>query len=72
MQHLDCRGLACPGPVIRVKKALEMADGKMITVFVDNEANTAALGYYNYADRAKADNLAYLSIGVGMAAGLVL
>jgi predicted NBD/HSP70 family sugar kinase len=43
-----------------------------VSVFLDNEANTAALGYYNYADRAKASNLAYLSIGVGMAAGLVL
>lgn len=43
-----------------------------IPVFLDNEANTAALGYHNYADRAKAQNLAYLSIGAGMAAGLVL
>ncbi|VGO19286.1 ROK family transcriptional regulator [Pontiella sulfatireligans] len=43
-----------------------------VPVYLSNEANTAALGYYNYADRSKAQNLAYLSIGVGMAAGLML
>lgn len=43
-----------------------------LPVYLDNEANTAALGYYNYADQARAQNLTYLSIGVGMAAGLVL
>lgn len=41
-------------------------------VYLGNEANTSALGYYNYADNSKADNLVYLSIGVGMAAGLML
>jgi predicted NBD/HSP70 family sugar kinase len=43
-----------------------------IPVHLDNEANTAALGYYNYADHFNALNLVYLSIGVGMAAGLML
>lgn len=43
-----------------------------IPVFLDNEANTSALGYHAYADRSKASNLAYLSIGGGMAAGLIL
>ncbi|MCK4564524.1 MAG: ROK family transcriptional regulator [Verrucomicrobia bacterium] len=43
-----------------------------LTVYLDNEANTAALGYYAYADLFSARNLAYLSIGVGMAAGLIL
>jgi len=43
-----------------------------LAVQLDNEANTAALGYYAYADRFNARNLAYLSIGVGMAAGLIL
>jgi predicted NBD/HSP70 family sugar kinase len=43
-----------------------------IPVFLDNEANAAALCYYNYTDRLNALNLAYISIGVGMAAGLVL
>ncbi len=43
-----------------------------IPVYLDNEANTSALGYFAYADRSNAHNLAYLSIGVGMAAGLIL
>lgn len=43
-----------------------------LTVYLDNEANTAALGYHAYADRFNARNLAYLSIGAGMAAGLIL
>ena len=41
-------------------------------VHIDNEANTSALGYHAYADRSNARNLAYLSIGVGMAAGFML
>lgn len=37
-QEIDCRGLACPQPVINAKKALEkIAAGTIITI-VDNEA----------------------------------
>lgn len=43
-----------------------------IPVYLDNEANTSALGYYNYGTSSTASNLAYLSIGAGMAAGLML
>jgi N-acetylglucosamine repressor len=43
-----------------------------LPVYLDNEANTSALGYHSYSDRSKAKNLVYLSIGVGMAAGLML
>jgi predicted NBD/HSP70 family sugar kinase len=43
-----------------------------LPVLLDNEANTSAMGYYTYSDRSNALNLAYLSIGVGMAAGLIL
>lgn len=36
-RHLDVRGVACPGPVISTKKALEeMEQGELITI-VDNE-----------------------------------
>lgn len=34
----DCRGLDCPAPVIRVKKALENAGGAAVRVIVDNGA----------------------------------
>jgi predicted NBD/HSP70 family sugar kinase len=43
-----------------------------LPVHLDNEANTSALGYHAYADRFNSRNLAYLSIGAGMAAGLIL
>ena len=33
---LDCRGLPCPQPVMQTKKA--MAEGKMVTTIVDNDA----------------------------------
>ncbi|MDD5095598.1 MAG: sulfurtransferase TusA family protein [Dehalococcoidia bacterium] len=32
---IDCRGLACPEPVVRTNKALEQADE--VTAIVDNE-----------------------------------
>ena len=38
MKLLDCRGLACPAPVLTTKQAID-ADGlKELTVIVDNEA----------------------------------
>lgn len=37
-QQLDCRGLACPQPVLRVKEALE-AGAEVLEVLVDNEAS---------------------------------
>ena len=40
MKTLDCRGLACPGPVIQVKNALEeLPQGETVTVQVDSEAS---------------------------------
>jgi selenium metabolism protein YedF len=33
---VDCRGLACPQPVVQAKKA--MAEGEMVTTIVDNDA----------------------------------
>ena len=38
MQELDCRGLACPQPVLNVKDALEGMTQGRLTVIVDNEA----------------------------------
>lgn len=35
---IDCRGLACPGPVISTKKALEETASGRLTIIVDNEA----------------------------------
>lgn len=39
MDVIDCRGLACPGPVLRAKQALEeAAPGEAIALLVDGEA----------------------------------
>ena len=36
---VDCRGLACPVPVLKTKEALESVDSGVITVIVDNRAS---------------------------------
>jgi len=36
MSEVDARGLSCPLPVIRTKKALEQSSDKQVTVIVDN------------------------------------
>ncbi len=39
MRELDCRGLACPEPVIRTKEALDgMEEGEELCVLVDGES----------------------------------
>ena len=37
-KHLDCRGLACPNPVIKTKQLVDQGDVQQITVLVDNPA----------------------------------
>jgi selenium metabolism protein YedF len=40
MKSIDCRGLACPGPVIHVKKAMEeLSAGDTLEVKVDSDAS---------------------------------
>ena len=40
MKNLDCRGLACPGPVIQVKKSLEKTPaGSSFSIDLDSEAS---------------------------------
>lgn len=38
MKEIDCRGLACPAPVLKTKEAIEKAGLTEITIIVDNEA----------------------------------
>jgi selenium metabolism protein YedF len=38
MQSIDCRGLACPAPVLKTKELLENEALQQLTVVVDNEA----------------------------------
>jgi selenium metabolism protein YedF len=38
MREIDCRGLACPAPVISTKKALEESGGASVQILLDNGA----------------------------------
>jgi selenium metabolism protein YedF len=38
MKEIDCRGMACPAPVLQTKEILEKEGPEAITVTVDNEA----------------------------------
>ena len=38
MINLDCRGLACPAPVLQTKEAIEKEHPSIIKITVDNEA----------------------------------
>jgi selenium metabolism protein YedF len=38
MKKIDCRGLACPAPVLQTKEMIEKESPETITVTVDNEA----------------------------------
>ncbi|MFO7886184.1 MAG: sulfurtransferase-like selenium metabolism protein YedF [Desulfobacteraceae bacterium] len=37
-KEIDCRGLACPAPVLKAKEAIEQQDTQSISVLVDNDA----------------------------------
>lgn len=37
-KEIDCRGLACPAPVLQTKEAIEKEHSNVIKVVVDNEA----------------------------------
>jgi len=39
IKEIDCRGLACPAPVLQTKEALEKEHPQVIRVLVDNEAS---------------------------------
>ena len=46
MESIDCRGLACPAPVLSVKKAIEEDGLAEVTVIVDNEAAKQNVGRF--------------------------
>jgi selenium metabolism protein YedF len=39
VKEIDCRGLACPAPVLQTKEAMEKDNPDLIKVVVDNEAS---------------------------------
>ncbi len=57
MAELDCRGLACPAPVLRTKDFLETHNPKNVNILVDNVAAaenvSRFLGYKGYEVEVK-------------------
>jgi selenium metabolism protein YedF len=43
---LDCRGLACPNPVIKTKELIDQGDVQQLTVLVDNPAAQENVGRF--------------------------
>ena len=42
-RELDCRGLACPAPVLQTKQTIEKENLSEIRVIVDNQAAKARI-----------------------------
>jgi selenium metabolism protein YedF len=67
MHELDCRGLACPGPVLNVKNTLEKEAPAAIAVLVDNEAArqnvSRFLEHHNYQVCSEGEGNGVLVIG---------
>ncbi|WP_372518824.1 ROK family protein [Candidatus Ruminimicrobiellum ovillum] len=55
---------------VQLKKDIEKLTGK--TVFVDNDANTAAIGAYWLDVKAKADNMVCVTLGTGVGGGIII
>lgn len=55
---------------VPLKKEIEKLTKK--TVFVDNDANTAAIGAYWLDVKAKADNMVCVTLGTGVGGGIII
>ena len=56
MEHLDCRGLSCPGPVIQAKKVLEKTSpGGSFSIELDSEASRDNVRRFAESRGAKVD-----------------
>ena len=55
---------------VQLKRDIEKLTGKK--VFVDNDANTAAIGAYWLDIKAKADNMVCVTLGTGVGGGIII
>jgi len=66
-ERLDCRGLACPGPVLKTKELLDRGGVQRITVLVDNGAAgenvSRFLGRFGYRVEVSEGDGAFTVIG---------
>lgn len=67
MKEIDCKGLACPGPVLRTKDVLENSRPDVIKVIVDNEASKQNVKRFlesqNYKVNIETDDSLFYVIG---------
>ena len=67
MNRIDCRGLACPAPVLQTKRLIEKEGPGLVQIALDNEAageNVARfLGTQNYRVSVKRDGWDFLVTG---------
>lgn len=72
MKEIDCRNMACPLPVVTVKRALEEASGEGVRVLLDNGAprenvtRFAASRGYSVSEEAVEDWYALIVTGSGV------
>ena len=75
MKEIDCKGLACPGPVLRTKDVLENSRPDVIKVIVDNEASKQNVKRFlesqNYTVNIETDGSLFHVIGSDNAASQV-
>ena len=73
-KHLDCRGLACPNPVIKTKELVDRGDVQHITVLVDNPAAQENVSRFlqraGVAVKAEAQGDAFAVTGARTEAGI--
>ena len=67
--HLGWRDVDVAG-IVQAQLAGSSLDG--VPLYMQNEANVAALGEFEFADQAATDPLIYLSIGYGVGAGIIV
>ncbi len=73
---VDCKGLACPVPVLKTKEALESIESGTITVIVDNKASRENVKRFAQKEGCKVeveekDGLYYLTITKGETSSMV-
>jgi selenium metabolism protein YedF len=68
-KELDCRGLACPAPVLQTKQLIEKERPRIIKVTLDNEASKQNvlrfLASQNFEIRVEQDGAMFHVIGTG-------
>jgi selenium metabolism protein YedF len=66
-ERIDCRGLACPSPVLKTKELVDRGDAARLTVLVDNDAAkenvSRFLGRSGYQVQVEEKNSAFAVTG---------